>query len=126
MNFDIIVKKDTVIANLTAARLRHRHRLEEASKLWREKLKLELDNVRELYVSGADVKELCASLEKLHTLHYNAPKDLTKNYDEALEMIKEHSVDSIPLGQEDFRNLMKDEWGWKKQWELATSAYMPT
>lgn len=49
------------------------------------------------------------------------PEDHTADYDTVIEMLNMSEDDVITLTQGEFRQYVKDEWGWKREF-LATSA----
>lgn len=76
---------------------------------------------------------LLEQLKKLETgktsviaFHLAAPQDHTKVYDTAIEMMRLHTEETVPLDSGQVRTLMMDEWDWKSHFLMANSAYSGT
>lgn len=50
-----------------------------------------------------------------------APRSYADDYDRAIGMLELHQSDTIDLGADDYRQLVKDDWNWKRDF-LATNA----
>lgn len=51
------------------------------------------------------------------------PKDHTKDYDDFLEHLQHHILDTIELSEMDFQHVIKNEFGWRNGFLLASSTY---
>lgn len=62
--------------------------------------------------------------------HFNSyfpdsvPEDHTDDYDTVLEMLDLSEDDSIKLSNGEFRQYVKDEWGWKQTFTATNSQYL--
>ena len=52
------------------------------------------------------------------------PEDHTKDYDDAIEMMRWAKDDTIELTQQQFRQYVMDDWGWKDSWVTSNTAYL--
>lgn len=52
------------------------------------------------------------------------PEDHTEDYDTVIEMIDLSEDDSVKLSNAEFRQYVKDEWGWKQQFTATSSNYL--
>ncbi len=54
------------------------------------------------------------------------PMDMTKTYDQAIQMLELHTQDEIEIQNEEFRNYVLDEWHWTKNWATSNQSYAST
>lgn len=52
------------------------------------------------------------------------PEDHTDDYDDAIDMMEWSIDDEIVLDQQQFKQYIKDDWGWKQSWVTSNTAYM--
>jgi hypothetical protein len=52
------------------------------------------------------------------------PEDHTADYDDVIDMLGMALGDEIELTQAQFKQYVKDDWGWKEQWTAHTSTYI--
>jgi hypothetical protein len=53
------------------------------------------------------------------------PEDHTGDYDDAIDMMTFPSPDTtIELAQGQFKQYVKDDWGWKDTWVASNTAYL--
>jgi hypothetical protein len=52
------------------------------------------------------------------------PEDHTSDYDDAIEMMRWAKDDTIELTQQQFRQYVMDDWGWKDNWVTSNTAYL--
>lgn len=111
----IRVNKTTLIESVKANRIKH----EEANKVALEGFYTAVEKELKTLLKQAKSRDLPAHIY----LENQKPKEYLADYDTALEML-ELSVDTeIEITQEEFKNLVKDEWSWKDVWELSNSRY---
>lgn len=53
----------------------------------------------------------------------NAPVNYTSEYADAIDMLEMATDTEIELSQQQFRQYVKDDWGWKQQWSLENAGY---
>lgn len=77
------------------------------------------------------VKEIEAKLEAAKTnkpvermIRQVEPEDHTQEYDEVIEMYEMSPQALVTLTQSDFRQLVRDDWGWKQGWSASNSGYI--
>lgn len=69
--------------------------------------------------------ERLANGELLEATYIPAPpEDHTKDYDNAIEMLRWTNEKTIELDQKQFRQYVQDDWGWREQWLLSNTAYV--
>lgn len=51
------------------------------------------------------------------------PRSWTDQYDQAIGMLVLHQRDTIDLDGEDYRQLVKDDWGWKQEFAATNASY---
>lgn len=76
-------------------------------------------------------RELEAGLEKLdrgemiHRILTNMPpEDHTSDYDDAIDMMTWSTDNVIELTQQQFKQYVKDDWGWKDTWVTSNTQYL--
>lgn len=52
------------------------------------------------------------------------PEDHTTDYDDVIDMLQMNIANTVELTQPQFRQYVKDNWGWKQQWETSNTAYI--
>lgn len=52
------------------------------------------------------------------------PSDHTDDYDNVLDMLDMSVEDNITLGELEFRQYVRDEWGWKREFTATSSNYI--
>lgn len=64
---------------------------------------------------------------KIHSLRFalDAPRDFTSTYDLAIDALKAHTSNTIELPLAEFNQLMRDEWGWQREFYGTNKAYSP-
>lgn len=125
MNFTTKVKKSAIVRTLKDNKVTHKKTLKKATKAWREKVLAASDRMDEV-TSGAGYaeKDICEAIDALSTLRHQVPTDMSKTYDDAIAMVESHSGQHIELEESDFRQLMQDQWSWKRSWNDTVSNYM--
>lgn len=76
-------------------------------------------------------KELEEKLERIKNnkpidryLGNNPPEDHTRDYDDVIDMLEMSIGNTIELTQGQFRQYVKDDWGWKEAWTASNTAYL--
>lgn len=52
------------------------------------------------------------------------PEDHTSDYDDAIDMMQWSTDITIELTQQQFKQYVKDDWGWKDVWMASNTAYL--
>jgi hypothetical protein len=52
------------------------------------------------------------------------PDDHTDDYDDVIDMLGMALDDKIELTQPQFKQYVKDDWGWKQSWTTSNTAYI--
>lgn len=98
-----------------ANREKHREVFERAVEGWRRAVHAKIAQIEEQLLAG-DLVDLGFRLA--------VPVDHTADYDRAIAMLDMHEEPFIELSEEDFAQLVLDDWGWKREWTQTTSAYL--
>ena len=53
-----------------------------------------------------------------------APEDHTGDYEDVIDMLEMALGDEIELTQAQFKQYVKDDWGWKEQWTTSNTQYL--
>lgn len=106
--------KDKVIETLVANRAKHRADFIEAHDAYRETVVKQLHERLDAAKSGKPVM-----------LHFNLPepKDQTKDYDRAISMLGLCIETEIALSEDQYANLMLDDWSWSRATKETYSNY---
>lgn len=111
---EVTVETRTVLARVKDNRDKHRKIFEDAMKGYREAAIAELDQALEDARAGRKIWRQTTLIQ---------PEDHTPEYDRVIDML-ESSVDgTITLDAQSFAWYMRDEWSWKRQFELSNSSY---
>jgi len=103
-------------------------RLEENKKNHRAKV----EKAWEVYQQRV-TEELAARLDDAKNnkpvdpgfLHFlPVPQDFTEEYDRVIDQLETTVDEIVELSDQEFRQYLRDEWGWQHQFEASTSAYL--
>lgn len=114
MPADIRVKKDELLAKVRANRDAHRQLFLKAQDGFRARAIEELDQMLALARQGKEVR-LFVGL--------TAPEDHTVDYDRAIDMLEMSTDDIVTIDQEDFAQLVRNEWRWFGSAMATNSTY---
>jgi hypothetical protein len=111
----VSINKDALLTVLRTNRNTHRQQYEKAwagyCRMMREELEGKLERIK------AD-----KPIERY--LGNTPPDDHTGDYDDVIDMLSMALGDAIELTQGQFKQYVKDDWGWKEQWTTSNTAYM--
>ena len=109
------VKKDQLLDILRSNREKHHEIVIKAQCVYRAKVIQELDKMLDDAKNG-------------HTLvtqvKLPVPVDMTRDYDDAIEMLEMHQEDTIELDSHEFKQYVKDEWQWKQHFTTSNAGYV--
>lgn len=109
------VNRVDLIAKVRANLADHRAVFEEAQINYRKAVIEELDKMLTEARQGREIRRTVKLIE---------PKDHSKDYQYAIEML-EMSVDKdVEIEEHHFRQYVKDDWGWKGQWTASNDPYV--
>lgn len=117
-NLTITAATLEVLGILRTNRAKHIKIVEEANEGYLKRVREVLE--REL----KKMQEATSPVAVAVFLH--APQDYTREYDVAIRMLELHTEPSVQLTSEQVRQLVMDDWGWKRQFLLSNSAYSET
>lgn len=109
------VRKDELLKELEHNRSEHRSRFERAVAGYSDKVREELEKYLERVKHG-DVLEVRVSLPK--------PEDHSEDYDRAIKMVQMSVDENLELTEQEFAELVMDDWGWKRQFMTSTAYYV--
>lgn len=110
----ITVEKAQLLTKLMENREKHQQAHREALEGYRIQQREELE-AKLLDLSGGRVIG--------QYLKHTPPEDHTKDYDEAIDMLQWATGDEVELNHGQFRAFVRDDWGWKQDWEASNSGY---
>ena len=114
---DVRIKKNELREIVMKNRKEHRAIFLAAQQKYRELAIKVLDDQLKKAREGANI-----NIRESLSLVY--PQDHTKDYDRALQMLDLEVGEVITLSQDDFANLVQDEWNWTRSWAISNSAYV--
>lgn len=120
MKFQVDI--ETALAVLKDNLEEHIVELREATSVWVEEVKKELDAFKD----AVDRKGLEASHTSLNQLFYKTPKDSRKDYSRyigALETAKASGQQHVELDDEDYDRMFNDNWEWRAASKTSNSLY---
>lgn len=111
----ITVPKATLLEKLRENRGQHRQTFEEAWQGYRKHAERDLAERLDAVRDG-----------KPFNLKFGlvVPQDHTDDYDTAINMLEWHVGDEMEVSQEEFRQYVEDDWGWKDQFLHSTASYL--
>lgn len=108
-------KKNDLIKAITENRNNHRAAFEAALKAYR-------DEVIETLENQLDQAKRGDRIPRGHGLV--CPMDMTKEYDQILDILDMTTDEEIELSQQEFGQYVLDQWNWKTQFANSTCAYL--
>jgi len=110
----VVVNKAKLRSVLGKNKKKHRQIFEAACDGYRDKA-MELLEQRVAEIKAGKVIHLAFSLP--------VPEDHTPDYERALKMLEMEVNDTIELDENEFAELVMDDWQWKRQWITTNSMY---
>lgn len=110
----VYIDKDVALARLRENRSHHRELFEKALDGWKDRVKKEIDRI---------AKELESNRMPDVFIRHQPPVDYTSEYDTAIEMLELSQDPEVELSFKDFKNFMRDEWNWKRDFISSNSHY---
>lgn len=52
------------------------------------------------------------------------PEDHTVDYEAVIDMLTMHRGEELTIQSEKFRQYVRDEWHWKREWQASTASYV--
>lgn len=111
----ITVDKAELLEILERNRDQHRAVFEEALTGFKEKVVKDLEQWIADIRAGRTVTDV-----RIIRL---APRDHTRDYDRAIEMIKMSLADTVELTEKDFQFYVQDDWGWQREFLANARTY---
>lgn len=114
---------DIALGVLTTNLDDHLRELAEAKEGWIEKVKAELDKLRD----AVNRKGLDASNHALSLLFHSCPRDNRKEYSKfigALERAKASGQTHVEIDEDDYDQMFNDNWDWRRASKTTNSTYL--
>ena len=110
------IPREVLVDKLKKNREKHQREYNTAMQGYVETL------IEELEAKLADVK----AAKDITKLYYQpaVPEKHLDEYDEAIEMYEMTVEQVIRLPRSDFRQLVRDNWDWKRGWTASNTAYI--
>ena len=113
----VTLRKADVLARVRENRQKHEQIYEEAVSGFRalaiEKLTESLEDAK----AGKPVRQ---------SLHLEEPQHRLDEYDTVVDMLEMSIDDQVELEEHEFKQYMRDDWSWKRQFLAANSTYSAT
>lgn len=113
----VTVRKSELIDKLTANRATHRAQFEAALAGWHQAVLAELQSAVEDALAGRQYRTF---------FQLPQPVDHTEEYDRALAMLEMEVGDTVELTENEFAELVMDNWRWKPDFMTTNASYAPS
>ena len=111
----VTVHKAELLEKLRVNRAKHTEVYDRAwegyVRLTREELESKLDRIK----SGKPIERYLGT---------NPPENHTGDYSDVIDMLEMSIGDEVELSQQQFRQYVKDDWGWKEEWIMSNTVYL--
>lgn len=115
--FQVTIKKDELIKEITANRDQHQEIFEEALEGYKKEIVKVLEKRLEAARQGKRVS---------HHINLVQPENHLNDYERILQMLKMSTQDEITIGESQFAQYVRDEWDWKRNFLMANAHYSNT
>ena len=117
--YGVDIKVDVSVKELLETLKTNRDKHEKDLKIARDGFRVEI--IKELEKKLAGAKEG----RKVELSFKNSkPESYLKEYDQVIAMLEFAKQETIELKADDFNKYIKDEWSWKRNWDLSNTLYM--
>lgn len=113
--FAITVNKADLLAKLRENRAAHSATYDKAWEGYERVIRQELEDKLDRIKAHKPVERWLGG---------EAPEDHTSDYDDVIEMLEMGLGNTIDLTQGQFRQYVKDDWGWRAAWITSNSKYL--
>lgn len=111
----VTVPRDELLEKLRHNRGNHRVIFEKALEGWHQKVTEKLEEM---------VVDARAGRRYETVVGLPRPEDHTDEYDLVIEMLEMSVGDTIEIDQRQYRQFVRDDWGWKPDFLASTSRYV--
>lgn len=111
------VSKAELLKVVTENRAKHIAEHADAIEGYKEQVISDVQNALKIARKGQDV-----DFAAIYALA-NKPQSYVKDYDLKLRMLEMSTEDTITLSQQDFNQLVMDEWSWRGAFAASAMAY---
>jgi hypothetical protein len=105
------VSKEDLLTKVCANRKQHAENFERAQEIYQQELIQAFEKSLEIAREGKEVD---------HHINVIKPEHFLEDYDKAIQMLEWSESSHIELGEEDFTNLVLDNWGWSRRFHANT------
>lgn len=110
----VTVLKSELAEKLRENRANHRQAFEEAVEGYRKKVTEELERHIGRVKNGSPYRVYVV---------FPQPEDHTADYDRALKMLEMHQGDTVEIAQQEFAQIVMDDWDWKDAFLTTNASY---
>ena len=111
----IKINRIKLIEVIQTNKYQHKKTFINAQSGYRKEVILELDKMLQDARNNNKIKR---------SVTWPEPKDHTEDYNQAIRMLEMCVSEVIEISHEDFKQLVMDEWGWKRSFTDTTSNYV--
>ncbi len=108
------VNREKLLEKVVQNRTEHRQIFEKAMVGYRKEAIKQLDEMLADAVDGKKIQRFLSLVE---------PMDQTKEYDRAIAMLEMSVEEEMKITQQQFSELVLDNWAWKGQFTFSTTRY---
>lgn len=106
--------RNELLEKIKANRDRHIKEYEQAMEVYKKEGEKALKKL---------LREFRANPRKRLEINLRRPRQFTKQYDEAIEMLQMTTEETIKLPRAYFNQLVRDEWSWSDEFASHTAIY---
>lgn len=105
---EVVIDKDRLIQIVKDNQKDHEAKFEEAWGSWRDRM---IDNFEEHLRRLKDRKQPTQVKINVNLVQ---PENHSDDYERALKMLQLHMEDTVTLDEQDFAELVQNDWGWER------------
>lgn len=115
IDMKVSVSRSLLLETLKTNRESHKKQWKEAMVGFREELKKELQEKLQRLENGKSID-----------LRFDnrRPEEHIKEYDDVIEMLEFSTSAKIEISHDQFRQYIKDDWDWKRDWSIQNNVYI--
>ncbi len=114
---NVTLSRADLVAKLKQNRAAHNEEYLTALTGWHQKVLTALHETSVEFDRTEDTKDLNIGYR------FPKPEDHTEDYDRVLEMLEWETQNTITLSQDEFRQLVQDDWDWSRQHRFNSAHY---
>lgn len=115
-DFTVIVDKEVLLKTLRSNLIKHKENFKIAIEGWKQESINKLIETKNL-LENNKIPRILAIID-------SPPQDMSKDYEQAIQMLEFHSENTMPLDQQQFSAFVQDKWDWSSNWNSSNSKYL--